>query len=49
MMTPIFLMQRGRLAKYMAEKAWYPQTAPMEQSGLAECDYASLDVWFPTL
>ena len=49
MMTPIFFIQHGRLAKYMAEEAWYPQTVPMEKSGLVECDYASLDVWFPTL
>jgi len=49
MMTSIFLIQHGRLAKYMAEEAWYPQTVPMEESGLVECDYASLDVWFPML
>jgi len=47
MMTPIFLLESGRLAKYMAEETWYPQTVPMEESGLAEWDYASLDVWFP--
>jgi len=46
MMTPVFLIQHGRLAKYKTEEAWYPQTVPMEESGLQEC--ASLDVWFPT-
>jgi len=38
MMTPIFLIQRARLAKYKAEEAWYLQTVPVEESGLAECD-----------
>jgi hypothetical protein len=48
-MTPIFLIQCGKLAKYKTAEAWYPQTVPMEESGLVECDYDSLDVEIPTL